>query len=83
VSQELSRLFITLGLTLLLIVSSVVGVHVIFILRELKKTIEKSNRILDDAGTVSGTVARSAGAVAGIVASIKEGSSIIKKLVNK
>ncbi len=47
---------VVIALTLLL---SLIGVQVFFVLREVKKTIEKFNKIIDDAGVVSGSVSKS------------------------
>ena len=44
--------------TVLTVLLTLIGVQVFFILRELKKTFEKFNKIIDDAGIISGSVAK-------------------------
>jgi hypothetical protein len=44
--------------TTLTILLTIIGVQVFFILREFKRTIEKMNKMLDDAGTISESIAR-------------------------
>lgn len=44
--------------TVLTILLTIIGVQVFFILKEIKKTIEKFNKIIDDAGLISESVAR-------------------------
>jgi len=44
--------------TVLTILLTIIGVQVFFILKEIKKTIEKFNKIIDDAGVISESVAR-------------------------
>lgn len=44
--------------TVLTILLTIIGVQVFFILQEIKKTIEKFNKIIDDAGVISGSVAK-------------------------
>jgi len=83
VSAETSRLIITLSLLSISIVSIVVGIYVILILKEFRKTVEKTNKIIDDAGVISESVAKPLAALAGVVTGIKEGSSAIKKILSK
>ena len=82
-TAETSRLLITLGLFGLTAVSIAVGVQVVLILIEFRKSMRKVNKILDDAGVVSESVAKPAAAISGLVTGIKEGSSLIKKFVGK
>lgn len=58
---------VVIALTLLL---SLIGVQVFFVLREVKKTIEKFNKIIDDAGVVSGSVSKSISSLSNSITSI-------------
>jgi len=44
--------------TVLTVLLTVIGVQVFFILKEIRRSIEKFNKMLDDAGTISESVAR-------------------------
>ncbi len=44
--------------TVLTALLTLIGVQVFFILKEIKRTIEKMNKMLDDAGLISESVAR-------------------------
>ena len=44
--------------TVLTALLTIIGVQVFFILKEIKRTIEKMNKMLDDAGLISESVAR-------------------------
>lgn len=64
--------------TVLTILLVAVGVQVFFILREAKKALEKTNKILEDASFVSGAVAKP---VAGL-ASFVDGLKSIRDLID-
>lgn len=44
--------------TVLTLLLTIIGVQVFFILREIRETIKKFNKIIDDAGTISESIAR-------------------------
>jgi phosphoglycerate-specific signal transduction histidine kinase len=59
---------ITQGLLILVVVVltallAVIGVQIFFILRELRQSLSKTNKILDDAGLISGAVAKPIAAI--------------------
>jgi len=54
-STQILLIGVVVALTLLL---SVIGVQVFFILREVRKSIQKVNKMLDDAGIVSESIAK-------------------------
>lgn len=43
---------------ILAIILVVLGVQVFFILKDFRKTIKKANKVLDDTGTITGTVSK-------------------------
>ncbi len=71
---QLSVFLIIVILTILVVV---LGVQVFFILRDLKYTILKINKILEDAGIVSEAIARPVGAFSTLTTSIKAGSTVV------
>jgi len=54
-STQLLLLVVVVTMTILL---AVVGIEVFLILKEFKKSVEKINKILDDTGTISESVAK-------------------------
>lgn len=67
-------------LTLLLVV---LGLQVFFILKEVKNTISKANKVLDDAGVISGSISRPVESLSTVVSGIKLGSLVASFLEKK
>lgn len=67
-------------LTLLLVV---LGLQVFFILREVKNTISKANKVLDDAGVISGSISRPVESLSTVMSGIKLGSLVAAFLEKK
>lgn len=66
-------------LTILLVV---LGIQVFFILRELRKTINKANKILDDTGTITESVSKPISSFSSIAMGLKTGAKIAE-ILNK
>jgi hypothetical protein len=62
-------------LTVLLVV---LGVQVFFILRELKKTINKVNKVLDDTGVITESVSKPIASFSTLAMGLKTGAAIAK-----
>lgn len=62
-------------LTVLLVV---LGIQVFFILRELRKTVEKANKVLEDAGNISESISKPISSLSTIAMGLKTGASIAK-----
>lgn len=72
-------LFVLVVLTILLLI---LGVQVFFILRELRLTVSKANKVLDDTGTITESVSEPISKLSVLVSGVKTGAaiaSIIKK----
>lgn len=54
-STQILLIIVVVVLTILL---SVIGIQVFFILREVQRSIQKMNKMLDDAGTISESIAK-------------------------
>jgi len=52
--------------TVLTILLVVIGIQVFLILKEIQQSIKKTNKMLDDAGTVSGSIASFSGKISGL-----------------
>lgn len=64
-------------LTILLIV---LGIQVFFVLRGLRKTIEKANKVLDDTGSITESVSRPISSLSTLAMGLKTGATIAKIL---
>jgi len=62
-------------LTLLLLV---LGIQVFFILRQLRKTLEKANKILDDTGIITENVSGPISNISSLASGLKTGALIAK-----
>ncbi len=51
--------------TVLTILLVVIGIQVFLILKEIQQSIKKTNKMLDDAGTISGSIASFSGKISG------------------
>jgi hypothetical protein len=79
-SAQLLLIGVVTALTTLLVI---IGVQVVYILRELREAVRKINKILDDAGLVSESVAKPIAGVSGFLTGIKSGANLIKLLERK
>lgn len=77
---QLTLIIISLVLTILV---CALGVQVFFILKEVKISAQKMNKMLDDAGKVSGTVSDSVVNMAGFVNGLKTGLSVFSSIRGK
>jgi len=64
-------------LTVLLLV---LGIQVFFILRELRKTIEKANKVLDDTGVITESVSKPISSLSSLTMGLKTGATIARIL---
>jgi len=60
-----------------------VGIQVIHILRELRESTQKLNKILDDFGVVSESVAKPIAGVSGFLTGIQSGAKLMKIFKDK
>jgi len=66
-------------LTILLLV---LGVQVFFILRELRKTVDKANKVLDDTGVITESVSGPISGLSSLATGIKAGA-VVARLLKK
>ncbi|MBU1326957.1 hypothetical protein KKB64_00985 [Patescibacteria group bacterium] len=77
---QITIVIISFGLTILLVV---LGIQVWYILKEMKFSLQKINKMLDDMGKMTGTVSDSMAGVAGLVSGLKAGLSLFGKFRHK
>ena len=68
------------SLTVLLII---IGIQLFFILREIRRMLQKTNKMMEDASHVTGSISRSFHEVSGFAEGIKTVFRIFGKLGNK
>lgn len=74
---EPTQILLIVVITVLTIVLTIIGIQFFLILKELRKSVQKMNQILDDSTVVSGIVARSITGVAGMLSGVKAGLSVL------
>ncbi|MDO8657970.1 MAG: hypothetical protein Q7K55_04470 [Candidatus Levybacteria bacterium] len=67
-------LFVIIILTSLLLI---LGVQVFFILRELRQTISKANKVLDDTGVITESVSGPISSISTLASGVKTGAAIV------
>ena len=77
---QLTIIAVTITLTVLLVV---LGVQVYLILKEIRLSLQKTNKMLDDAGAVTGTVSEGITSMSGFINGIRSGISLITSLKHK
>lgn len=78
-----AQILLLIVVTVLTFLLLLLGLQVYFILRELRKTIIKMNKVLDDAGIISQSVAQPVSNLSGIITGVKTGLSILSIFSNK
>lgn len=77
---QLTIIIISFALAILLIV---LGIQVWYILKEIRRSLQKMNSMLDDAKKVSGTVSEGIVGMSGFVSGLKTGISAVTSLLHK
>lgn len=80
--METTQLLLILTVSSLTIMLLIVGSQVALILREFRESVKKMNKILDDAGVVSESVAKPIAGLSGFLTGIKSGADLIKLLTS-
>lgn len=75
--MEPTQILLIVVITILTIVLTIIGIQFFFILKEIRKSIQKMNRMLDDGTLVSGAVAKSVTGVSGLLSGVKAGLSFL------
>jgi len=78
--MEPVQIVLLLVIVILTIVLSSLGIQVFFILREIKRSVEKTNKILDDAGVITESIAAPVSTVSTLVMNIKTGVTFVNWL---
>ena len=77
---QLVIVFVSITLTVLLVI---VGIQIFFILSEIRITVQKFNKMLDDMGKVSGVASDSIVNMSGMLSGLKAGLSFLTSFRKK
>lgn len=77
---DIFQILLVLVVTCLTTLLVFVGIQVIYILKELRSSMRKLNKILDDAGLISESVAKPIAGVSGFLTGIQSGAKLVKLL---
>ncbi len=78
-----AQVLLFIVITVLTTVVSLCGIQVFYILKELRQSVRKTNKILDDAGLISESVAKPISGISGFLTGLKSGAEIIRLLKGK
>lgn len=76
--MDTTQILLVVVATVLTVLLAVIGVQVVFILIEIKKSLQKVNQMIDHASVVTGGISKSLSGMGGLVEGIKTGLSIVK-----
>lgn len=73
--MDITQILLVVVISVLTVLLSFIGVQVVYILQEVRKSFVKVNKMLDDAGEVTGGVSRTVTGAAGLLEGLKTGLS--------
>jgi hypothetical protein len=76
--MDTAQIVLFLVIIILTILLVVLGVQVFFILRELRKTVERANKILEDASQITDSVKKPVASLSTLAMGLKTGATIAK-----
>lgn len=79
---DLTQVLLVIVITTLTIILTFIGVQIIYILREVRKSIEKMNKMLDDAGMITESIAHPIAGLGGMVDGLKSGVKAVETIGN-
>lgn len=74
------QLFLTILISTLTVLIIIFSVYVFRILNELRQTLAKMNKILDDMGTISGSIAKPVAGLSDLVMGLKSGVKVFEAI---
>ncbi len=75
--MDITQILLLVVISVLTILLVVIGIQVVHILKEIRKSLQKMNKMLDDAVSVTGGVSRSLKGATGLVEGLKTGLSLV------
>ncbi len=74
-AAQVVLLFVVVVLTVLLLM---LGVQVYFILRELRRTVEKANKVLDETGLITESISAPLSTLSALATGLKTGAAVAR-----
>jgi hypothetical protein len=74
---DTAQIIIVAVITILTIILAIVGIQVVFILQEIKRSLTKVNNIVDDVEGVTSKIAESTSSVSGMMVGLKTALSLL------
>lgn len=75
--MESTQILIIIIVSVLALILAAIGVQIFLILKEVTKSLQKFNTMLDDGNLISNTVARSITGISGVITGVKAGLSFL------
>jgi hypothetical protein len=73
---DTTQILLIAVITVLTVILTVIGIQLIYILKELRKTVDKVNKILDDTAIVSENIAKPVAGISSLLTGLKAGVDI-------
>ncbi len=80
---NLTQTLLIVVVIVLSVILSIVGIQVFFILREVQRSIQKVNKMLDDAGTISESIAKPISSLSGTITGASGAAGVLGWLLNR
>ena len=77
---EPAQILLIIVVSTLTVLLTIIGIQVFFILQEFRRTMQKMNKILDDAGLISESVAKPISKISGSLVGLSGVTGILKLL---
>jgi hypothetical protein len=81
--MDTAQILLIVVVSVLTVILSLVGFEVFLILKELKKTVCKTNKILDDTGLITESVAKPIAGFSGFLTGLKDSANLVKLLTER
>jgi len=81
--MDTTQILLVIVISVLTVMIVVIGIQVVLILKEIKKSLEKVNQMIDHAATVTKSVSQTGSGASGVVEGIKAGLSLVSAFHKK
>lgn len=81
--MDTAQILLIVVVMVLTAILTLVGVEVFFILREVRQTVKKTNKILDDSGLITESIAKPIAGFSGFLTGLKDSANLVKILSDK
>ncbi len=75
--MDVTQILLIVVVVVMTILLVVIGIQVIFILKEIRRSLQKANKMLDDATSVTSSLSKTVTGATGLVEGIKTGLSLV------